>query len=91
MKGRWRSVFTKSLEVSVCKAPDVVAACAAMHNVCMRMGDASPEELEEDVDIGGDHYTEPPSQDPEAETIWPPDFPALRRAAIMPTMQTSFF
>ncbi|KAL1427136.1 hypothetical protein MTO96_017705 [Rhipicephalus appendiculatus] len=66
MKGRWRSVFTKALEVSVCKAPDVVAACAAMHNVCMRMGDASPEELEEDTDIGGDHDTEPPSQDSQA-------------------------
>lgn len=34
-KGRWRSVFTKALEVSVYKAPDVVAACATMHNVCI--------------------------------------------------------
>ncbi|KAL3171916.1 hypothetical protein MRX96_013495 [Rhipicephalus microplus] len=64
MKGYWRSVFTKALEVSVYKAPDVVAACAVMHNVCMRMGDASPEEIEEDVGIGGEHDTEPPFQDP---------------------------
>ncbi|KAK8763857.1 hypothetical protein V5799_033534 [Amblyomma americanum] len=48
MKGRWRSVFTKALEVSVRKAPDVVAACAAMHNVCMRMHDEAPEELSDD-------------------------------------------
>ncbi|KAH7958575.1 hypothetical protein HPB49_002904 [Dermacentor silvarum] len=68
MKGRWRSVFTKALEVSVYKAPDVVAACAAMHNVCMRMGDIAAEELVED-DNGVDDVednTEPPSQDPEA-------------------------
>ncbi|KAL3189772.1 hypothetical protein MRX96_020801 [Rhipicephalus microplus] len=67
MKGRWRSVFTKALEVSVYKAPAVFAACAAMHNVCMRMGDACPEEVEENVDIGGENDTEPPFQDPEAE------------------------
>lgn len=67
-KGRWRSVFTKALEVSAYKILYVVAACAAMHNVCMRMGGITPEELVED-DIGADDVednTEPPSQDPEA-------------------------
>ncbi|KAL1475832.1 hypothetical protein MTO96_036988 [Rhipicephalus appendiculatus] len=80
IKGRWRSVFTKALEVSVRKAPDVVAACAVMHNVCMRVGDASPEELEEDVDIGGETMTRnlhPRIQKQhKAETVWPRDFPA---------------
>ncbi|KAH7958625.1 hypothetical protein HPB49_003386 [Dermacentor silvarum] len=68
MKGRSRWVFTKTLEVPVYKAPDIVAACAAMHNACMRMGDIAPEELVED-DIGADDVEdspEPPSQDPEA-------------------------
>ncbi|XP_064485995.1 putative nuclease HARBI1 [Ornithodoros turicata] len=47
MKGRWRSVFTKALEVSVKKAPLVIAACAAMHNVCIRAEDFCAEELQE--------------------------------------------
>lgn len=50
MKGRWRSVFTKALEVSVRKAPMVIAACAAMHNVCMRAQDFCQDLLEEHDD-----------------------------------------
>lgn len=61
MKGRWRAVFTKALEVSVFKAPDVVAACAAMHNVCMRMDDAAPEALEDDDNV--EPYNENDDQD----------------------------
>ncbi|KAH7936101.1 hypothetical protein HPB52_018301 [Rhipicephalus sanguineus] len=68
MKGRWGSVFTKALEVS-CAGTGCRCCMCSLHNVCMRMGDAPPEELEEDVHIGGDHDTEPPSQDPEAAQI----------------------
>ncbi|CAN7984082.1 unnamed protein product [Ixodes hexagonus] len=54
MKGRWKSVFTKPLQVSVEKAPQVIAACAAMHNVCTRLGDFSLEAVVEEYSLQGD-------------------------------------
>ncbi|XP_040357977.1 protein ANTAGONIST OF LIKE HETEROCHROMATIN PROTEIN 1 isoform X2 [Ixodes scapularis] len=54
MKGRWKSVFTKPLQVSIQKAPQVVAACAAMHNVCTCLGDFSLEAVVEQCSLQGD-------------------------------------
>lgn len=54
MKGRWKSVFTKPLQVSLQKAPQVIAACAAMHNVCTRLGDFSLEAVVEECSLQGD-------------------------------------
>lgn len=38
--------------MTVRKTPDVAAVCAAMHNVCMRMDDEAPEEMEDDENEG---------------------------------------
>lgn len=39
MEVRWRSIFTKALEVRIRTAIKVIAACAVMHNVCISEGD----------------------------------------------------
>ncbi|KAJ8381306.1 hypothetical protein SKAU_G00020840 [Synaphobranchus kaupii] len=39
MKTRWRSTFFKTLEVHHIFAPDVIAVCAILHNVCLTAGD----------------------------------------------------
>ncbi|XP_046408698.1 putative nuclease HARBI1 [Ischnura elegans] len=39
LKTRWRSVFTKVIEVKIAKAVKVIIACAVMHNVCLTAGD----------------------------------------------------
>ncbi|XP_064482909.1 putative nuclease HARBI1 [Ornithodoros turicata] len=58
MKGRWRSIFTKALEVSTKKAPLVIAACAAMHNVCIREDDIWDEELVDETHPDGEASAE---------------------------------
>ena len=39
MKVRWRSIFTKALEVKIATGVKVIAACAIMHNICLSEGD----------------------------------------------------
>ncbi|KAJ8348794.1 hypothetical protein SKAU_G00273830 [Synaphobranchus kaupii] len=39
MKTRWMSTFFKALEVHHTFAPDVIAVCAILHNVCLTTGD----------------------------------------------------
>ncbi|KAJ8406857.1 hypothetical protein AAFF_G00297730 [Aldrovandia affinis] len=39
MKTRWRSIFFKSLEVKPTFAPEVIACCTILHNICVSNGD----------------------------------------------------
>nr|XP_033952459.1 uncharacterized protein LOC117456631 isoform X2 [Pseudochaenichthys georgianus] len=39
MKARWRATFFKALEVSPSFAPDIIACCAFLHNLCIDMND----------------------------------------------------
>ncbi|XP_046391535.1 putative nuclease HARBI1 [Ischnura elegans] len=67
MKTRWRSIFTKVIELKVEKAVKVIAACAALHNICVLAGDIFQVELREngivhppqhqnDVEAAGDDF-----------------------------------
>ncbi|XP_033638911.1 putative nuclease HARBI1 [Asterias rubens] len=58
MKTRWRSIFTKTLEISPVLAPKVAGACAIMHKVCILSGDEWGEEAEDDEDY-------PPNEQPD--------------------------
>lgn len=51
MKTRWRSTLFKALEVRPTFAPQVIASCAFLHNVCLDNGDI----LEPDQDVVGDN------------------------------------
>ncbi|XP_062406275.1 putative nuclease HARBI1 [Sardina pilchardus] len=39
MKARWRATLSKALEVSPAFAPDIIACCAFLHNLCLSMND----------------------------------------------------
>ncbi|KAJ8387284.1 hypothetical protein AAFF_G00159070 [Aldrovandia affinis] len=39
MKTRWRSIFFKSLEVKPTFAPEVIACCTILRNICVSIGD----------------------------------------------------
>ncbi|XP_034075266.1 putative nuclease HARBI1 [Gymnodraco acuticeps] len=39
MKARWRATLFKALEVSPSFAPDIIACCAFLHNLCIDMND----------------------------------------------------
>ncbi|XP_061563492.1 putative nuclease HARBI1 [Cololabis saira] len=39
MKTRWRAIFFKALEVKPCFAPQIIACCAMLHNICLANGD----------------------------------------------------
>ncbi|XP_034082485.1 putative nuclease HARBI1 [Gymnodraco acuticeps] len=39
MKARWRDTLFKALEVSPSFAPDIIACCAFLHNLCIDMND----------------------------------------------------
>ncbi|XP_033938050.1 uncharacterized protein [Pseudochaenichthys georgianus] len=39
MKTRWRATLFKALEVSPSFAPDIIACCAFLHNLCINMND----------------------------------------------------
>ena len=43
LKGRWRCLL-KRLDVDICDAPELVAACCVLHNICETQGDAFDEE-----------------------------------------------
>ncbi|XP_042349776.1 putative nuclease HARBI1 [Plectropomus leopardus] len=58
MKTRWRTIFFKALEVKPTFAPDVIACCAILHNVCLSNGDIvepAEEVLRPDDDAGDQH------------------------------------
>lgn len=44
MKSRWRAIFLHALEVHPTFVPQVIAACAGLHNICLGVGDVIPEE-----------------------------------------------
>lgn len=44
LKTRWRSIFLRALEVRPVFAPQVVAACCILHNICAAVGDILEEE-----------------------------------------------
>lgn len=50
MKTRWRCTLFKALEVKPTFAPQVIASCAFLHNVCLDSGDL----LEPDEDVAQD-------------------------------------
>ena len=60
MKTRWRSTLFKALEVKPTFAPQVIASCAFLHNVCMDNGDT----LAPDEDILRDRYDPQPPREP---------------------------
>lgn len=60
MKTRWRSTLFRALEVKPTFAPQVIASCAFLHNVCLDNGDV----LEPDNDVALDILDpEPPLQE----------------------------
>ena len=60
MKTRWRSTLFRALEVSPTFAPQVIASCAFLHNVCIDNGDV----LEPSNDVALDILDpEPPLQE----------------------------
>ena len=60
VKTRWRSTLFRALEVRPSFAPQVVASCAFLHNVCLDNGDV----LEPDNDAALDILDpEPPLQE----------------------------
>ena len=54
LKGRWRCL-QKRLDVQICDAPEVVAACCVLHNICEVHGDAFDEQWVE----GGEPRNDP--------------------------------
>ncbi|XP_022520223.1 putative nuclease HARBI1 [Astyanax mexicanus] len=56
LKTRWRSIFFKALEVSPVFAPEVVACCAVLHNLCIAHGDIIEPDVPEEEDA---HAPEP--------------------------------
>nr|XP_061797549.1 putative nuclease HARBI1 [Nerophis lumbriciformis] len=60
MKTRWRCTLFKALEVRPVFAPQVIASCAFLHNVCLDNGDL----LEPDEDVAQDILDPQPPGDP---------------------------
>ncbi|KAL7395069.1 hypothetical protein ABVT39_009506 [Epinephelus coioides] len=60
MKTRWRCTLFKALEVKPTFAPQVIASCAFLHNVCLDNGDV----LEPDEDAAQDMLDPQPPRDP---------------------------
>lgn len=63
MKTRWRSTLFKALEVKPTFAPQVIASCAFLHNVCLDNGDM----LEPDEDVVQDMLDPRPPREPLAD------------------------
>ena len=59
MKTRWRSTLFRAIEVKPTFAPQVIASCAFLHNVCLDNGDT----LDPDEDITRDDLDPHPPQD----------------------------
>ena len=49
LKGRWRCLL-KRLDVAVCDAPELVAACCVLHNICELHGETFDEQWMEGVE-----------------------------------------
>lgn len=64
MKTRWRSTLFKALEVKPTFAPQVIASCAFLHNVCLDNGDL----LEPDDDISREMFDSEPPREAMAHT-----------------------
>lgn len=62
MKTRWRSTLFRALEVKPTFAPQVIASCAFLHNVCLDNGDT----LDPDEDITRDDLDPHPLHEPMA-------------------------
>ncbi|KAG1972307.1 hypothetical protein F2P79_000390 [Pimephales promelas] len=62
MKTRWRSTLFRALEVKPTFAPQVIASCAFLHNVCLDNGDT----LDPDEDIARDDLDPHPPHEPMA-------------------------
>ncbi|XP_041917358.1 putative nuclease HARBI1 [Alosa sapidissima] len=62
MKTRWRSTLFRAVEAKPTFAPQVIASCAFLHNVCMDNGDP----LTPDEDILRDRYDPQPPREPMA-------------------------
>ncbi|KAE8295650.1 hypothetical protein D5F01_LYC06585 [Larimichthys crocea] len=60
MKTRWRCTLFKALEVKPTFAPQVIASCAFLHNVCLDNGDL----LEPDEDVAQDLLDPQPPREP---------------------------
>ena len=55
MKTRWRSIFFKALEVDPTFVPAIITCCAALHNICLGVGDieeAVQDAYRDNVDAG---------------------------------------
>ncbi|XP_041840404.1 protein ALP1-like [Melanotaenia boesemani] len=63
MKTRWRCTLFKALEVKPTFAPQVIASCAFLHNVCLDNGDT----LEPDEDVVQDMLDPRPPREPLAD------------------------
>lgn len=50
MKARWRATLFKALEVSPAFAPDIVACCAFLHNLCLKTDDILEMEVDEPIE-----------------------------------------
>ncbi|CAK6979926.1 uncharacterized protein LOC125891523 [Scomber scombrus] len=46
MKTKFRAIFLKALEVHHTFVPQVITACAILHNICLGVGDIMPPEDE---------------------------------------------
>jgi ribosomal protein S12 len=57
METRWRSIYTKALEVRLSTGVKVLAACVVMHNICVSVGDVMT------IDIQNRHPERRPVQD----------------------------
>ncbi|KAK7133521.1 hypothetical protein R3I94_015412 [Phoxinus phoxinus] len=80
MKTRWRSTLFRALEVSPTFAPQVIASCAFLHNVCIDNGDV----LEPDTDVAVDILDpEPPLQEAPAAHETPGNATRDRLAALI--------
>ena len=58
LKTRWRSIFLKALEVKSTFAPDVIACCTILHNICVSNGDIMEpaEEVRPDDNADEPHF-----------------------------------
>nr|XP_061819615.1 uncharacterized protein LOC133608416 [Nerophis lumbriciformis] len=53
MESRWKSIFSKALEVDVLYVPEVVACCTVLHNICLSHGDLlEPGDLQDQAAAG---------------------------------------
>ncbi|KAL1276978.1 hypothetical protein QQF64_023651 [Cirrhinus molitorella] len=79
MKIRWRYTLFKVLEVKPTFAPQVIASCAFLHNVCLDNGDL----LKPDDDISREMFDSEPPREAMACTETSGNGTRDRRAALV--------